>query len=186
VERLPDVGAGPRGPAIRAELAAWQAHPESVLVRTVQDGAQVTSLEVYERGGNYVRVELEPQYFRERQRHVSTEADRLIGGRFSADPEYWQNFLGIVELFEQSGVHLIVNEVEEAPYFYASEPGSEAYRAFMREIRTFFERRGIPYLRADWESFTDADYFDHNHLNSIGVEKYAPQLASALRPYLRR
>jgi hypothetical protein len=52
------------------------------------------------------------------------------------------------------------------------------------------EARGFAYVRPDFESLPSEDYFDYNHLNSIGVEKFseilAPLLAAKLPPIERR
>ena len=73
---------GPPARIVERELARWRARPETVSAQPVRRGSHVTSLEVYERGGNYVRVELDPPFFREQQRleaipAAASEARRL-------------------------------------------------------------------------------------------------------------
>jgi hypothetical protein len=52
-------------------------------------------------------------------------------------------------------------------------------------VRPKVESRGFPYVTTDLERLQNDDYFDYNHLNSNGIEKYAPMLAAALRPLLQ-
>ena len=74
----------------------------------------------------------------------------------------------------------------EAPHTYAGER-LELERTFMREtIRPRVESRGFANVEVDFSGITDAHYLDYNHLNQDGVALYAPRLAEALRPHLRR
>ena len=67
----------------------------------------------------------------------------------------------------------------------ASAQALAAWRALMREqVRPEVERRGFVYLRADLDRLDDADYFDHNHLNSRGIATYSRLLAPLLAPLL--
>jgi hypothetical protein len=153
-------------------------------VRPWIDGSTVTSIEVLKTRGNYTRIELSPSFFREKQSELAQGIRPLPEG-FTASPEYWNTFVGILDLFQSHHVRLIVNEVEEAPYNYDIAANAEASRSFMREVRSYVERRGIPYTRVAWEEFGNDDYFDYNHLNSQGIARFTPLLAAQLRPYLR-
>ena len=53
-------------------------------------------------------------------------------------------------------------------------------RAFMEKVRAEAERRGIPYIRADFSQLGDEYYRDYNHLNERGVMRYAKMLAPLL------
>jgi hypothetical protein len=39
------------------------------------------------------------------------------------------------------------------------------------------------YVRSDWDVLSGADFFDYNHLNQDGIDKYNRMLAEALRPH---
>jgi hypothetical protein len=52
-------------------------------------------------------------------------------------------------------------------------------------VRAVVEARGIPYVRVDWDAFSDADYFDAYHLNSRGIARFTPMFAAAVAPALR-
>jgi hypothetical protein len=152
----------------------------------VEDGGEVTSVALHMSRGNYVRIELDHEYFRRKQKEVSTGLPPIRGGAYEPDPARKRNFDAILDLFVSRGIRLVVNEVEEAPYNY-SDPGEKRQlREFMRRVREQVEQRGVPYVRVDWDTFSDSDYFDWNHLNRDGIVKYADQLAPLLRPVLGR
>lgn len=182
---------GPVGPPRNAEAAAalrarYAADPHVISIETLQDGDVVTSIGVRRDRGHYERIELDHAYFRGKQRELLADL-KPLPGRYQADPARWNNFVAILDLFERHGVRLIVNEVEEAPYNYSVGDDKRLLREFMRtRVRAEVERRGIPYLRADWDQLTDADYFDWNHLNSDGVAKYTALLAPLLQDALKR
>jgi hypothetical protein len=165
-------------------LRAALAHDPAIeRVRPWVDGGEITSAEVSKVRGNYTRVEFDPGYFRARQAELAREL-HPTDAPFTASAEYWNTFAAALDLFQSRHVHLIVNEVEEAPYHYAG-PDAERYRGFMRGVRRYVEGRGIPYVRVRWEDFDNADYFDYNHLNSRGIARFSPMLADSLRPRLR-
>jgi hypothetical protein len=170
---------------LAARIAAYRSDPSVVYVEPLYDQGEITSLALYKRGGNYVRVELRPEFFRQKQREMAADTKPLAGPRFVPDPEYWNNFLGIVDLIASHKVRLIVNEFEEAPYQYEVPENRRLYRSFMGEIRSFFESRGIPYVRVDFDQLTDADYFDYNHLNEGGIQRFSRMFAEQVQPVLR-
>lgn len=134
--------------------------------------------------GNYELVKIRPDYFRSKQLEMAAELLPLEGS-LVPDPGFWENFIAILDLFERHPVHLIVNEIEEAPFNYADPSRRRHFAAFMRRVRAEVERRGVPYIRADLESLTDADYFDYNHLDSRGIPKYSAMLGELLAPLVR-
>ncbi|MBI2190707.1 MAG: hypothetical protein HYU36_01825 [Planctomycetes bacterium] len=156
-------------------------------VRTENDGGRLTSLAVVRAGGGYERIELDPDFFRMKQREHAAELARAAEDEpkeFEPDPAYWNNFAGVLDLFAGQPVRLIVNEMAEAPYTALSPERRARFERFMASrVRPFVESRGFPYVRVPWETFTDEDYFDYNHLNRRGIEKFTPLLAEALRPY---
>ena len=170
----------------RLESASFSAR-----VLPLGEGDSPTSLVVYTTQGSYCRYELEPAYFRKGQQQL---AEKMRAGRkavigleqYAPSPPLWRNFLAMLDCFEQHGVHLVVNEMEEAPFLYEAWGGREVLRRFMREqVRTEVERRDIPYVRVDFDQLQDADYFDWDHLNANGLSRFTPMLADVLRPYLQ-
>ncbi len=182
---LPEVSPRSISPQeVERRMAQLRADPSTLWVEPFYSGPAVTSLSVHQRGGNYVRVELDEPYFRAMQAELAADLKPEPVDRFVADPESWQAFLGIVELFDRYGVRLVVNEFEEAPYHYEVSHNRDLYRDFMRDVRRFFESRGTPYVRVDFERLRDDDYFDYNHLNSKGIPVFSRMFADALRPHL--
>lgn len=154
----------------RAEVQAPQGRPVAV--------AQ------FMRGGGYLLEELDPTYFRTRQGQDSPGPRPEAG--LVPDPSRWALFLAMLDLFRQRGMRVVVNVLEEAPHIYAAAPGrKQAARAFMDgPVRREVEAQGFAFIRADLDQLTDADYFDYNHLNSRGAERYSQLLAAVLRPHL--
>ncbi len=151
-----------------------------------RDG-DVNSLALLTRQGSYWLVELDYDYFRKRQREMTAPMDPgqvnlTLDKPFTADPRYWKIFTAILDLFKNEGITLIVNEMEEAPHTYVTSEKRVWYRRFMREIvQPEVERRGHRYIRANWDSFNDEDYFDYNHLNAHGAARYSRELAKQLK-----
>lgn len=153
-------------------------------VRPWIDGRTITSMEVIKVRGNYTRIELAPDYFRARQQELARSGQPL-SAPFEAAPEYWNTFVGALDLFQEHHIRLVVNEVEEAPYKYNIGNNGAYYRDFMKQVHRYVAARGIPYVRVAWEDFTDAEYFDFNHLNSQGIEHFTRMAAPLLRPELK-
>ena len=171
--------------AAYALIAKRYTSDERVLaVRPYRDSGHITSAEIETARGNYIRVELDSAFFREKQRRNT----RLLSQQesFAPDRSYWNTFVAILDLFQSRGVRLIVNEMVEAPNNYANPHEREVAHAFMNTVRAEVERRSIPYVRADFDRLTDSDYFDYNHLNSVGIAKYDDMLVPLLRPLLTR
>ena len=166
------------------EMAAWRSNPDVLYLEPIYANGEMTSFAAYMRGGNYVRVELDPGFFRRKQQESASTLKPLPTNGFTPDPEYWNNFLGIVSLFAEHDVQLIVNEFEEAPYNYAIPENRRVYRNFMNKVRDFLIARGIPYVRVDFDQLRDAEYFDYNHLNSEGIVHFSTMLDSELKPLL--
>ena len=96
-------------------------------------------------------------------------------------------FEATLNLFEKAGVHLIVNELEEAPFMYRTpKVQREIHEAMRRVVATRVRALGFSYISVDFDKLTDDDYFDHNHLNSRGAAVFTPMLADQLRPLLGR
>lgn len=171
----------------------YEADPAVSIVKVNYDGARLTSLTVLKERGSYYRIEIDPEFFRGKQAEYlknhggalddeSVEAHRI---NFSSALQYMGLFESALETYRQAGIHLIVNEIEEAPFSYRHPLRQEDFRRFMRdEIRPRVEAMGFTYVRADFDQLRDDDYFDYNHLNSHGVDRYSVLLADALRPHL--
>jgi hypothetical protein len=164
--------------------AYYAADPTVSRVRPWIDGGRITSVEVITKRGHYTRIELDSLYFRDKQRELEAQVVAATG-EGSHSRAYWNTFVGTLDLFQRHHVRLVVNQVEEAPYQYAVGQNRAVSDAFMSRVRAEVERHGFPYLCVNWQGFRDADYFDYNHLNQRGVERFTPMFASALRPLLR-
>ncbi|NQV22073.1 MAG: hypothetical protein HQ511_11715 [Rhodospirillales bacterium] len=156
---------------------------------TYRDGTNLASVALYKTNGAYLRVETNPEYYRALQREtaitVRAEQAGKGGQEFQADPRYWALFQKALDVLQRNGVRVVLNEIEEAPHHYPSPQARDAARSFMRDVvQAEAERRGIPYVRADFDRLKDADYFDYNHLNSVGVAKYTDMIAPLLKPYV--
>ncbi len=159
-----------RPSVVRAEVQSPQGRPVAV--------AQ------FMRGGGYLLEELDPAHFRARQQlNATTDMAQPTG--LAPDPSRWALYLAMLDLFRVNNVHLVVNVLEEAPYCYPDPTQKLRMRAFMDgPVRHEVEARGFAFVRADLDQLTDADYFDFNHLNSRGAEKFSRLLAAVLRPHL--
>lgn len=163
------------------------------LVDLNEDNGHITSLVVYYKGGGYYRIEVDHAFFREKQR-TNPQSPNLAGPVAEPSPKIQAPppapaclalFSEMLDVFQQNGVELIVNEIEEAPYTYRSEENRRAFREVMQTtVRPVVEAHGFRYVTTELGQLEDADYFDYNHLNSQGIEKYTPMLADALRPLL--
>ena len=79
-------------------------------------------------------------------------------------------------------MQLIVSEIEEAPHQYPTAEHKAYFRKFMRDrVQRTVEAKEFPYVRADVDQLMDEDYFNYNHLNSRGIERFTPLLAKKLR-----
>ena len=132
--------------------------------------------------GNVLFHELESAYFREKQR-THRRVEHVRSG-FRPSKKYWNTFREMLDLMERSGVRVIVNEFEEAPYIYGDQETRREYDAFMGTVRNYVEARGIPYIRIDQSRLPDDFYFDSDHFNSKGVMWYDPLLVEALKAHL--
>ncbi len=181
--------AGPERPDALPELMTrLRNDPATASLEVLTDQGRVTSVAVTKTNGAYERVELVPEYFREKQRENALTAQnglRDLPADFLPAGEYWNTFLAILDLCREYDVRLVVNEVEEAPYVYLTPERKERWRRFMREtVEQEVTARGFPYVRVDFDRLSDADYFDFNHLNQDGIRKYSLLLADRLRPIL--
>jgi hypothetical protein len=167
--------------------------PGVARVEVTTDGDRITSAVLYKKAGSYYRMELDYEYFREKQTQFLLE----IGGRLSdeaarvwpvpavPDELYGKLFVHMLEMFRRADIRLIVVELEEAPFVYRNPIIREHYRTFMwKTVRPTVESYGFHYVRLPLDQLDDTDYFDFNHMNSRGIEKFTPLLSQALKPYV--
>lgn len=172
----------------RAHLAALA--PAALVTETWDEG-HLVSLTAFMRSGGYYRIEIDPAYFRRKQKEmnykpISDDAARAMPIRVPV-PGLMRLFEETLATFREAGIHLVVNELEEAPFAYKNPILREKWRAFMRDtVRPKVEAYGFAYIRADFDQLGDSDYFDYNHLNHIGIDKYANLLSEKLAPHLAK
>lgn len=162
-------------------------------MNVIQGDGAVNSIVVYTLQGSYLRIETDPAFFRTKQRELTEtirqerKPDAEITEPYAPSPPFWRNFLAILDLFKTRGVHVVVNELEEAPFIYAAWGGESEMRRFMEEqVIPAVTARGFPYIRPDFSQVRDEHYFDMDHLNAEGVRVFTPRFAEALRPHLRQ
>ena len=190
--KVPAVGQRP-APAPDPNLAVLKLRaqaacdPHVLLSIPIRDQDRTTSVALIMDRGYYTRVEIDHGFFRAKQEEEARELRTPVEDKFAADPAYFATFLGVLELFQQAHVRLVVNEIGEAPFHYRDEKNRRLCHDFMQNVvRAEVEKRGIPYIRANLEAFTDSEYFDYNHLNSEGAPRYSQMVAQELRPILSR
>lgn len=149
-----------------------------------------TSLEVYWKKGNYWRVEIVPQYFREKQNENYLELKKVYKAQSKFEPEqkYWNNFLAIAKLLGKHSKRLkiIVNEMEEAPYTYKLS-GRSIYNNFIKnDVLPILSENNLTSIKVGVNDFSDNYYFDYNHLNNIGSVAYTKKLALVLSPHFKK
>lgn len=170
---------------------AWKNDARFSDFSVTKDNGVDNSMVFYTSRGSYYRVELVPSFFRDKQLEMTpkimTDAEAMQWTMAQVDPGLWRLFKEILAELKISGVHVIVNELEEAPFMYPSPLVKEKYRAFMRnEVKRAVEEAGFKYVHVNFDGLSSDDYFDYNHLNSKGSDKFAPMLADAIRPYLKK
>jgi hypothetical protein len=158
-------------------------------VEVMRRGDLDTSLVVQTARGSYYRIELEPEFFREEQRKLARRIAEMRtepppDARFTPALPLWRNFIGLLDFFRAHNVRLVLNVVEEAPWVYEAWGGRQELRRFMEEtVRPEVEGRGFGWVCVDYDRFSNRDYFDFDHFNSAGAEKYTLMLADTLRPW---
>jgi len=183
-DRPDDAPARPTAASIRSLLDKVEAQAETARWELRVDDGITTSLAVQKKNGAYERFEIDHEYFRRKQRENAVEVAARVADEapFEPAPEYWRLFLAMLDLFEQHGVRLVVNELEEAPYVYLTDARRWQERRFMHDrVAPEVRRRGFDYIRVDFDRLTDEDYFDYNHLNSRGIEAYTELIVHELR-----
>jgi len=179
-----NIAAVPDALAVQAAtlLGEWRGKPGVADAQVTIDEGRITSVAIIRTGGSYYRVETDPAYFRVRQTPAKTDPADFA---WTPDPARLRIFEAMLDLLRERGIATIVNEMEEAPHLYGGDAMRAKYRDAMdRHIRPRVAARGFPYTRVDFDRFGDDNYFDYNHLNSRGIERFTPMLAEQLRGLL--
>jgi len=159
-------------------LADWNKDPIVGYMNPWYDkNGNVVSIGQYKINGAYLRTELRPKYYRNKQLNINrnnVETSSYTSNlTYQPDPDNWNLFLKMLDLMAEKKLHVIVNILEEAPYTYNSNQDLQAKRDFMNGfVADEVRKRGFDYVSIDFNKLKDSDYFDYNHLNSVGVEKY--------------
>ncbi len=199
VAHVPNAGANPGAVAapvntLKAEEqkleAEYRKDPSVYGVCFPEEDGKIASVVLMKYGGSYYRIERDPSFFRRKQAetHAKVLSKPLPANFvFEPSPEYWHTFKNTLELFKKNNIKLVVNEMEEAPHNYHNMQERAEYRRFMREqVEPCVRQLGFAYTRVDYSQFADDDYFDYNHFNSKGCDRYDKMLAEQLQPIIRR
>lgn len=154
----------------------------------VYEKGRETSILAIRQSGAYYRIELDPEFFRKKQEEsASHNTEDATPQGFSINSSYMKLFIKALDLIKEKHIHLIVNEIQEAPFAYGNNATRNLWSEQMHQvIEPEVRKRGFDYIRVDFDQLTDEDYFDYNHLNSKGVERYNPLLADQLRPLIKK
>lgn len=178
----------PESEALKTRLTQFYSHfPSVAAVSTVSDHGQINSAILYLTHGGYYRIELVPEYFREKQQEMAKSVWRL-GDKAAENytppplgPVSLKMFEAGLEAFRKAGVPVIVNAMEEAPFTFPNEIVRRKFRRLVDQtLRPIAQRYGDGYVHVDYASVIDSDYFDYNHFNSNGVGKYTALLVDEL------
>lgn len=142
---------------------------------------EIVSVEHRKANGAYLRTELSPEFYRNKQfsyRESILQSEKQV---FQLSDSEWQVFVDILTILEKSGLQVTMNVFEEAPHTYVDEDYLHEVRSFIDEkVRQEVESRGFKMIYVDFDQLADEHYFDYNHLNARGVEKYTTLFAEHL------
>lgn len=133
--------------------------------------------------GQRPQYEVKPDYFRSLQKQWAAEISST--GDYTVNPIMLRLLNKILALFRDNKIELIVVEYRDAPYQTTSTSVHNSHRSILDMIQNIVLSSGHTYLKPDMSSLYDSDYFDYNHLNSIGAQKYSTILGTALAHHLR-
>lgn len=144
------------------------------------DGKEVKDVmcHVFRKNGQMVFIEINSDYLRGCQKEC--EGQLRVLHAFDADKKYEEIFNRMLKIFKKWNVDLIVNEYWDAPYHYNIQANTRIYRDYMSRIEEKIKSYGFRYIKTDFSDFTDELYFDYNHLNSVGSEKYSKRLGRVI------
>ena len=170
----------------KAILSYYQQQPSVSSVSLTRDNGKVNSVVLDMIGGSYYRIEMTPAFFRMKQYGAGdpqtiTDDEARSQPINPPDAGLLTLFEKILIMFKKNNINLIINEIDEAPYTYRNPIYRSRVRQMTRDIaRPLAERYGFHYITTDLDQLNNSDYFDYNHLNSNGIEKYTKMLGAAL------
>jgi hypothetical protein len=156
-------------------------------------GGEIISVTQYMNGGGYYRTELAPAFFRAKQdEYLNGELGGTLDDAAARtaplpppEPALVTLFEDILDEFARAGVRVVVVEMQEAPFTYRNPLMHPRFRELMDGLaRPRVERRGFAYVVPDFSGIESADFFDYDHLNSRGVEKFSAALGPLLAPHV--
>ena len=163
----------------------YKKNPEAVgFEPKVHDGV-ITLVLVHKVRGSLLAIELEPDYYRREQSNMKPDL-KLTQNDIHPDPRLSKLFDAMLDLLKASGVAVIVNEFQEAPYTYANPRSYEAHVNFMRGIEKKVRQKGFGYIRADFSQLKSDFYYDEDHFNQRGVKLYARLFAAEIERLRRK
>ena len=112
--------------------------------------------DTYVKGGY---VEREIKYYKKNTKHV-------IGVKYEFDDNQVDAFNKIVLLLKQKNIKLILFEAPVPVSTYQTISDQKTFENFVGSKGEFFYNYNHNHL------FTDSDFYDDNHLNQIGVDKF--------------
>lgn len=169
----------------------YEEQPGTLIIKPVEnEKKEITSIEIVRSGGSYYRIEITPEFFREKQSASRTRISNVYSARpvvkcVEIAPPHFNLFLKILKLCKDNNINLIINEFHKAPFNYVSNEHKNVCYSFMSDIvKKETEKNGFSYIAVDYDIFEDSDFFDADHMNSKGGDKLAPMLAEKLYPLL--
>lgn len=154
-------------------------YPDAIS-RKLTDGKSESNVlvDVFLDNGHRSHHEVKPAYFRSLQgkwtAETSSEADYTI------NPIMFELFTRILSLFKDNSIELTVVEYRDAPYQTRHTAVQNAHRTILDKMKKIVLDSGYDYLQPDMSPLRNEDYFDYNHLNTVGARKYSTILGEAL------
>lgn len=163
-------------------IADWQNHTlTGYLDYYYDDRGNLASIGQYKKNGAYLRTEYKPDFYRQKQVKQTISQDKEFP-QFTPPPQTWSLFLEMLDLFESHDLKVIVNILDEAPYVYASPNHYKSLQSFLAgPVAAEVTKRGFDFVYVDHAKLQDAHYFDYNHMNSHGVERFSQLFINAAK-----
>lgn len=163
-------------------LDQFRNEPGVGYIRPWYDGERLVSIAQYKTNGATLRTELVPEYYRQKQKEMYNQE---LSKAIHFHPASWMVFERMLGMLKERGFTVIVNEMDLSPHKYISEEDHKKAQKILRDkLIPVVESYGFQYVYVDYDTFTVSDYFDYNHLNSKGVEKFSRQLGPQLKAAL--
>lgn len=145
------------------------------------DKGNLASIGQYKKNGAYLRTEYKPDFYRQKQNKSSVSADEKFP-QFTPHPQTWALFLEMLGLFKSHDLKITVNILDEAPHIYRSKNHYASYQSFLKgPVAQAVADRGFDFIYVDHSQLHDAHYFDYNHMNSHGVERFSQLFINAAK-----